>query len=86
MSKADTQADTVAVMCHTATVVNLSFSYSIVSRRNPKYFPFDFSQKRRMLNMFISDGRKAFSAREALFKSSSEVVIQASGILFVLLK
>ena len=39
-----------------------------------------------MLNMFISDGRKAFSAREALFKSSSEVVIQASGILFVLLK
>lgn len=82
-----TQADTVAVMCHTATVVNLSFRISIVGRRKPKYFPFGFSQKRRMLNMcLLVMVTELFLHVTLCLKAARRLSSQASGILFVHLK
>lgn len=81
------QADTVAAMCHTATVVNLSFRISIVGRRNPKYFPFGFSQNRRMLNMcLLVMVTELFLHVTLCLKAARRLSSQASGILFVRLK
>lgn len=80
-------ADTVALMCHTATVVNLSFQISIVGRRNPNYFPFGFSQNRRMSNMcLLVTVTKLFLHVTLCLKAARRLSSQASGILFVRLK